>query len=700
MSYTVKIDGISIPLHDHAWAVTGGYTAPIQPFRVPNKIASDLLARKSGQEVDIQLDQTTVKRAILVGNSPSNEEWYQNLLFTDVRWYLTRKWMLLDANVKQRVGDNRLVGTSLEQAVVVPSVRYAPWSLNNGTPFDWASFANRSIDLARNVGPISIEWVVDQGSLSIESKTIEESTIDCPMPLGLAKAISAVPGRNIYTDLDGVIHVYDAVPGAEKSIIDRLRTLHLVGNGDMTWIDMSASRPADGYRVFTTPELEVRLDYNFGTGSVNADDPYLEPVFKVTDLTLNVPASSNYSYPARSVAMGSWITTAEAFEAWGAGGRLNRKLSNDIIRDGYLKGSLVQEYVYSTPPDPDLVWHRRIDMVMKYWRRAFRVNPKFWARVLRVSDPPVMAAVWDQATGTRARSPAFVNMSKRYEIRWLLANQTQTAFNDNTSYATSGLIASCKPQTAVVEWEDPDQGILTVMPDLRGGGFSEAAPSLIDGNEPNLDPAKNNRVIVDTWATRTLISESSFKLSTIISMTPAAPADTRRLYYVDVPLSDAAEALGVSDSLRATGPRQELRTHGATARIAWSDAQDDKDRILAFFGANGPDVAVSATDANLTARTLVAINHNDEVQPLSKAYAGCDLYLKLDHYEGRFSVPMNSELAPIGSVSEVVHRVTTATSRTTCIAGPLNPGSAPNPMDLLPKSAHDALLRIIAEEKS
>lgn len=690
----VTIEGLSFPLKNAEWRITSGVVAPLQRIRVPNAIAAQLMASFAGKETTITIDQTTIKRAILLGNGPANDLWDQLLVFTDPRWYWTRRWLVLDGNEKQRIGDTIVINGVAAPALVVPSVRYRPSTLNDGKPYDWDSFVKRALTLSQDVdGRTSIAWVIDEGGLPIGPMTIEEATTDAPMPTGLARALSQIPGRSLSCDLDGVIHVIDAVPGHEKKMIDALRSgFRGHAHGDMTWIDNTGIRPANGFRVFSTPELEVRLRYD-PTATVAPDDPFLEPVFQVPDLTLSVPAVTPYN--ARTVGMNSWILPAEAYPAWGKF-PLGFTLSDDAVREGYLTGGLELNFVYVSPGVADLPSARRIQTVRRCWRRFYRINPRFWSRVL--SARPVMSAIWDTSTGMRAASPVYVNAAKRYEVRWL-ANHGAMSFNDPVSYPTSGLVKDGLPQKCTLRFEDDEQGIVEIRPDTRDGTFSEMAPSQ-STSTASFDPSVSPLLQAATWSTLMLVPESQHKVMTIVSMIPAAPDDVRRLYYLDVSLADAAAALGITTTLSATGPRQELRTHGATARFAWGDDSVTSNAIVnGFFGANGPDAPLFNVDPPITARSITPINLESEIRPLSNAFAGAALYPMLDHYEGHLEVPMDPAISVIGSVTEVVHRLEMNRSVSIVQADPIRI-STPDPFQLLPASARKILLQLVSEARS
>jgi hypothetical protein len=702
MSYKTTIAGVSFPLKGLEWIISTGVIAPLQKIRVPNPIAAKLLSSFAGQEVTIVCDETVIQRAILLGNAPCDDIWDQYLVFSDVRFYWTRKWLLMDANEQRRIGDTIVIQGSSTTALVIPTVKYLPWSLNSNVPFTWDTYARRAMSLSAPVEDRApIVWVMDNGGLNISDKIIEAMSSDSPMPVGIARAITAIPGRTCYVDLSGIVHVSDAVPGHEEPLIDALRKMRLETQGDMTWLNNQGIRPADGYRVYFTPELEVRGTYD-SAASVSPDDPYLEPVYSLPDLTTNIPATGNY--PARTVGMNSWVTCNEAYRGWGpgspsaGGGSLPAlpALTDNWVADNFLTGGLYQNYVAYNPSSPDFVWARRVDRILEQFRRYYRFNPRFWARVL--SARTVMAAIWDTATGLRARSAVYVNCAKRYEWKSLIAADSSMSHNDNNSYPTNGLLASGKPQDAFVVFEDEDQGIIRILPDTRSGKFAEMAPSLTT-NTADLDPAKFPVAAVQqaSWSTLNLVPEAQHKVAVIISMIPAAPADVRRLFYYEVSLDNAAEYLGLTTTPSGTSVQQELRTQISNARFAWGDDQNTKNAIIeGYFGAN----SVSAPDVIAEKALITPINLYSEIIPLATACAASSLFPKLDHYEGNLEVPMDPAIVPVGSVDTVIHRVTPAPGdkcrSTTMVHAGATEFTTPDPIQLLPSSVRRIVLQLAA----
>lgn len=697
-TYVVKVDGKPCPFSDvgppFRWEVRGGVAAPIQAWELPKSLVSEIVKTKAGQELELELDGRTIRRVYVLGNAPSGDPQTELLVMTDVRWYLSRSWLVHDFNVRRRVGDRRLVGTGDEPAEVKPNVadvQYAGWSLDGATPYLYAKVLERvkkDVEGAAVAGAAAkITWTVDPTTFMGEDRIVEETSMDDPMPVGLARALGALPGRNLYVDDDGVMHVYDAIPGAEKQLVGQFEwklPRELEDHGSLAFVDMSASR-SPTYRVLFTPEVEIKITYDT-TRTWSVDDPYLENVLEVPDASLSVPASAASGRGARTVAHGTYITHAEAYEAWGAGGIFNTPLTDDIVRSGYL-GKLLEATYVNYFGQADAVWQRRIRAVRDSYRTLFRVNPKFWGRVL--SARAVRVKVVDDETGTRSASPVFANSAQKYSIRALVAGNTALGDNETTSYSET--VNSANPARAHLDIVDFDQGILGVSWRLDKSGIAvEVAPSAIE-EVPDYDPEKDPAFRVQTWSTRKLVA--THKLATILSLVPAGPNDMRRLCEVKVTVQEAMQALRIrgdiqSEQPESKGPETTLRVSGqrATRRYGWEDGQNARDALMGFFKGDSSDERTEPEAA------LEAMNEEETVA-LARAQAAAHVVQYLDHWEGELRVPVSSKakVRPLGSVSSVTYEVGKTFSRVLIRASHAPPQI--DPFALLPAGVRKVLAR-------
>lgn len=686
------------PFDDHQWEISMGFEALVQPWRVPAEIAAqvlDDLGSATGADREVTLtfgdpdNLTVVERVVVVGIAPADNIQRRRLLFSNVLWYFSRAWLELDWNPRRRVGDSRIVGSDLlTDETPVDDIAYAPWGINNGSAFTWTSLKDQVVAVlaAGGNGRPPVTFVTDDLSVTIDDEIVQEGSGSAPGTVVLAQAIESVPGASCFVDRTGVVHVCDALPGAEADTIEALSP-DLWGHGSIVFVDQSSLRPSGdtAWRVLVDYECEVRFTHNatsFGlwaydpgedTFADNGGDvtrwPLLFPVLQVTDASLEVPDS--YWGSARTVGQGTWLIQDEAFAAWGsvdlAGFGTLPQLTDDIVRKHWFGDSLQRYTIGGGIETFDPVWGGRINELMRCYRKFFKVNPAFWDRVRHVW--PTRAAIWDPKTGTRAPSPVYCNYNVMPLDHFVAANITLFGTNVDTSYPDepdSPFLGDANPSGFHVRIVDEELGIIAIERDIsKFPGHSRIAVSPTTGEVETTGDAGLNEAVLQELIPTTAEEEEdeAWKLAVILSCSPASPNDTGRLYMIPVSMTDAADTAGLDEGVNTAGyaPDIETRSRLADARIAWMDDDEDPSldnpdvatEIMSLFGVDDSGGEISADSPP----DLVPINLEQELQPLAKAIAAADLLTKLDHYEGELAVPANQDLVPIGSLTRVVHRL-------------------------------------------
>lgn len=704
--YVCKVNSTAIDLDEpHEWSLVAGAVAPVQSWLMAKEKAQELVANLGPglqREVTLTLgdplDPVVVKRVYVVGIGSADNPQQAYLLLADVRIYLGFQVFVLDANVRRRLGDVRLIGSGLVTSTLADDVGYSPWTINNGTAYKWNAFKNQALSIlaAPRHGRPTISWVTDSHSLSIQEQVIQETVTDGDGTAGLARAIESMPGVSTYVDIDGVLHVFDATPGAEKSFVESLPKA-LRNHGNLHLVDLSGIRPSV-WRILVNYALEVRYNYpKLTTGDELSHLGDLENVLQVTDRVLTIPAGPWGA--ARVVGQGTWISIEEAFAAWGGKkvGPFDYPALTDTIVANHWFGDALQRYcVGGGINSQDHTWIMRIQELMRCWRTYFRVNSKMWDRVRHWWS--VRAAVWDPVTGTRAPSPAYCNFNLTPLDNFVSSQINIFGVNVTTSYpVNSPDLAMGQPSGFDVEIVDEELMILAVRRDLsKFPGHSKLAPSpTIDGPTVTGDPGLNEAVLQKLQPLATSRTDSSgWNFSTVLTCAPASPNDQRRLYEVVVHLSDAIAALGgMQTTPKCHAPDQEMRTHLVEARVAWQDDDTTSRAILTTFGQSeageiGPDDPV---------RTLTPINLDQELEPMAKAMAAADLVSKLDHYEGSLAVPMHKKIVPLGSIDRVTHKV--EKNRAVSVIHAKGAGVKWDALDFLPASARAYVLKEIQTQR-
>lgn len=720
LSY-VDIAGTLLPLGydpSHFWDVTAGYTSPVREWVVHKDVAAavvTMLGTKTGADREVSLfygdplDALSVDRVIFLGVCAARNPQKRTLLFADVRWYFTRAILLMDINETRRVGETHLIGDGLVATPdVAVTVKYTSYTTTGSppAPYTWEVSKEqvlKYLTLARHGRPLLLYTTDTRQPTSpvIAPQVLQNTASDGFGYMGLARAIEAIPGAGIYVDTTGIIHVYDATPGAEIATINTLPK-SLMGYGDVVLMDMSNLRPvpsSHSWRVYVDLEIEMVLKYDI-TQTVSANYPYLTPVLQVTDIKLTIPAGpwgpGGAMVAARDVGQGTWISQDEAFAAWGGGQFFAQglpQLTDDIVARNWWSGSLLN-YSYNATGVRDPVWAMRIGELLRCYRTVFRVNPGFWDRIRHAWA--VRAAIWDSATGQRAPSPVYSNYATIPVER--LAAAVWTYFSDNvlTSYPVSGNISGGQPSGFRVNLYDEELGIIEIDRSnaARFPGQQAIAPSpVIDTKRAQLIGGVDGTFPQEA-AKQQLIPASQWKLATVLSLSPGSPNDLRRCFEIQVSMLDALVTAGLPADTPMTGyaPDQEVRSQLVDARVPYID-----ENLTINLQALGALDAVDDIGSDDPVTALVPINRSSELKPLANAIAAAQLLSWLDHYEGSKTIAMTSasqQLAPLGSIDRVIHKVSAARATTTIHCTPK--ATTVRAVDLLSGPARNFILKQIA----
>lgn len=714
MTYIAKINSIAIPFDSHEWKIEPGFIAPIQAWVVPKEIATSILQGLTiGADREVTLtfgdeaSPVTVRRVYVVGSAPHDNPQKVNLLLADVRIYLGFAVFIVDVNVRRRLGETRLLGADLVTASLAEDVGYKPWTIKKDKAFRWTDVSDRALAYlaAPKHGRAYFSFVTDAMSLSgIPSQIVEETVTDGEAPVGLARAIESVPGAGLYPDLNGVLHVYDATPGAERTMVEALpKTLWRMG--DLQLVDRSGLRP-NFWRLYVDYAIEVRFNFP----SVSSDDAThlgglgdLVNVLQVTDRLLDIPAGP--WGPARKVGQGTWISLDEAFAAWQGrtvGPFSLPKLSDTIVANHWFGDALQRYAIGGSLTTIDPIWSRRIQELMRRFRTTFRVNSKMWDRVRHWKATRV--GVWDPVTGTRAASPVYSNFHYMQLDNFVSEKINVFGLNVLNSYPDGdGKLASGAPSGFELSVDDEELMIFSIVRNTnKFPGHTQIAPSPVqEGMTTTGDDGLNEAVLqkLQPLAASRNPGPGTWQFSTILTCTPASPNDLRRCYEVITPLSEAIDYLGgLTDPPSCKGPDREMRSHLAEARVLWVDDPSsgapwvNKDIFSAFGRNDDGDIVFLDPVQNLT-----PLNLETELKPLGRALAAADLVEKLDHYVGKLTVPMSSSIVPIGSVNSITHKVMDNRAVTEIRTGMSPPKY--NAMDFLPASARKFILQEIQKNR-
>lgn len=605
----------------------------------------------------------TAAGVYVVDESPTTDPSMTAFVVADKRWLWTRRHVLRRYNVRRRTGNRRLLteGFPVEIPGDVADVGFESATLIDGvTP--WTAR-----DAVLDVVTVVDGEEPDTSGLPLRQVPIEGVEIDDDGAAAIGRILDYMPGAAVYVGIDGRTRFLDetARTGAENLL--RRFGAPVAGAGLAATVDYAAIRPAWVDVLFTIEqELKFTSREEGGAYATRGDkSKYLENVLPVPDLTLAVGG--------RTVTRGTYITFDEAFTAWGipqfagAGpavpGSAPPALSHSIVRQLWMGGRLEALYAEVGKLVPDADWAARVRAVRQHYRQTYRISPYWMARIRSLSAERV--AVIDPENGVRA--PAFVTADYAYQPgvrgRWIDRNKQGIVINVR---AFSENLATAKQAPADVSIVDGQLGILHLSYSTDAlGVWEEVWPCRFEDPIPQADFGRGVQSAVTTdgavyEGAAPAILSASHRVAVVITAVPSAPNSNDQLFRVRVTPTDATK---VGPPVAASsGPGWAVRVGPgvATARFAWSDAQDGL--IDKMFGAGpiapkrGQQPTYEAGDGLKGAGLLV---DGRELDNVARAVAA-SLYSQMpDRVVGQVAGPMDPGISPVGNATAVVHSLGT-----------------------------------------
>ena len=602
----------------------------------------------------------------------------ETLLVADRRWLwrtlvVERRYNVRRPTPQKRWIDGALVELGFFQAGRVESdLTHERITLDNGVPYT----AERALQdvLAHLCGA---------GGFVISARprfqgVIQDTELHDQGPSAMQRILAEVPGIQPYAHPDGRVHLLDVFDGSDRAAFAAHASTPLAGSWSVQDRSVSISR-----RFFCgfEREHEIRFDYverdataldSATRQTPGREEPTIDNVAPITDPTLSVGGVS--------LAMGTWQRILEdLIPAWTAATSIPAafQLTQAKILRFYLAGlSPIYAYYRRVPGTEDPLLARRVSSIQEHFRRTFRISQQWMDKLRFVAAR--RASIVSQETGARARADAFFDYVVKPTLLDL-ANRGQVRIGAQvTGFAT--LLKDSSPAPADVQVIDPLVGIIRITPRVSLTGTDlMIAPGTLDGPFPEADAAARfvlwNQVPLST----------NFRLSVVLTGSPSVPNDETRLWWQEVSLEDAANALGAPVP-SATGPDRQILCGDSIARFAWLDsrAADIKESI--WTGKRPPeDLLVN----------------QQEVRDQAVAQAARVLSPLLPRVVGRAQVPLDGSIVPAGNLQRVTHGVSvtgagTATAWTT-MSAPSQPAQAPSGLSLLPARTRKIVARLIEE---
>lgn len=569
-----------------------------------------------------------------------------------------------------------------QAAETVADVTYRRATLRFGQP--WTALEVLEDVLAELCGADG--YVIEQSAAFSAQAPIRDLELSDPGPQALSRVLAHIPGVTVCPDKNGVIRVFSTLDQSEIAVASGAG-LPLAGSGMWRVVDRSLVRPAK-IRVYLSREQEVRFDLDLGSSFPRGKQPpWLENVIQVSDKTFELA-------DGREVAAGSWITFVEFFAALASGKNTSTNgaganpvavpggLTEDLVRAYSLAGLnyISRRFIFAKGTF-DQVWAGRFAAVATHWRRSFRIAPQ-WADRMRTVVAR-RAVVTDAEAAKRAPAPVYTDFVLKPHLRTLFDSP------DALGFQVLGWAADLKDATVApvnVEVVNAGAGIIRLVPkpDLFGV-YEDIQLGQLSSPAPAASAADVRALWVGSSKGGAIGLKADFKLSAILSMTPASPNNEGRLHVEEVGIAEAVELLGQPAPTSSKGPVFETMTRLESARFAWRD--DFRSEILdaVFDGGELP-------------RSLLA--NEETVRDVAKAQAARVASHFLDRAEGSFAVTLNPAVQPTGNLQAVTHsfgldgrgRTTYKTQLT------MPPASAAIRVDsLLPESTRRILLHLVQE---
>jgi hypothetical protein len=658
-----------------SWGLTSGTVPYTAVFELTKQRAEQIFeAQKSAEfpddgpgplTLEIEAEgkpKLTVGGLSVLVKTTGTSPYTASILVSDVRYKWQRVGVFREYNVRRESGERRILPASekLEDitdptagalARVVNDIWYAPWSLKREPGAIEGTEPYTARDVAEDIleavtGGIG-GWEI-RGEISA-ALPIENILVSGNGATAIATLLRLLPGWNVYVDREGRTILYNTLDQTERDVVENKRRIQ-VGSGYWAEADRSQQRPYR-VRVLFERQIELRFDYNEDSQNPSqtkgADDLRMDNVLSMPDLTYTgtkVYTRGEYApigdYGGGFGILSEWQLTADDLN-----GNEILRLSQQTLRDTYMPGFRRLLDIFGLDPsgEPNPVNARRVGSILRSWRKQFQIRRQWVDRMRRWWDYRV--AIVDTERGTRAPSEAYMDYTIRPSWRAIVkeaGGPKQRAWEVD-GYADS--LTGATPAPFRVRQVDESQGVFTVSPASDPWGEAQAfIPGKLE-TIPTFDLREINKLktaagVQARWDAVSL--SSAFKLSVIVTASPAAPNNDGRFHEYIVNSWEAARTLDIVDVGESSGPEWTVYIGASlmTAKYAWADAEAKTIKDAFQKGGALPD--------------SLLLNPK-EVQAVAEAAAARIYSGMLDRPEGFFGVDLDPSAEPTGNMGNVQH---------------------------------------------
>ena len=611
-----------------AWRFVGG----VAPFTTTFSVHKDnweRLKSQVGQPLNLKITDsrgvvTSVNQVYILHEAPSDSPHRVAFVVADKRWRWPYKLVARDYNMPRKTGDRTAKQSGpVETQVVVDDYDYLPYSLRGDQGTKWTSreLVEDVLDILHDdpgvIGYNVESWPIkdtggsDTGDFSVQGVTLRDSG-----DVALSRALSYVPGADVYVDADGRTVVYDATD------LDGLRTYYqslpvsTYAGEKPAWIDRKAIRPSKVV-VHYQREVEVLLDYEDDYGEVTSatsrNAPYVENVGVTVDPETEIsnefdPESGLYL--RKTVPAGTYIEMKELLAAWdNLRPEGSAPWTFDTIKTHWLKGDL-ESVLGARGMDLDKEGNvaMRVQSLRQHFRQTFRINRRYMQRVrslraVRVGllDPVTgaraPAAVWGQATMVPSTKGKYMARRGTADPAQLKYYRPVDVFSD--AAAAGEPVIDLPPSPVRVNIVDDELGVFrtdwVVSP---YGTVDSYIPCLLASiKDPNGVSASRDLTQQETEpmgpamqiesGTNSIFLADRHRMKVLLTMVPSAPNNERQFHREEVEARDVAAVFRREFRIKdGDGPELHVFVSPgeATARFALEDATQATETVQTLFG--------------------------------------------------------------------------------------------------------------------
>ena len=612
------------------------------------------LKQKVGEDVDLIVSNgsgstQTVRELTILHTVASDSPNRVSFLVADRRWKWSYKMIVRDYNIPRKTGD-RVANNGvrpIENQVVVDQYDFRPHSLKEDGKRWEAEDVIRDIleqldgDSEKKgkgkAGPTSggkggllknsgYRWVIEKfpirpnltqdGAYSIQNIVLRDQG-----DAALARALSFMPGADVYVDTDGFTRLFDSTD------LERMEQYFkdlppATWDGDRaSFIDRNAIRPSED-RVHYQREVEVVFDYSDDyTSNTSADpirnSPFLENVIPTVDPVTTILGewdSETNTRTTKKVPPGTWVTVKtwleamdavkpEGSPAWTFDNFAMLWLAGDM--EGAFSGALLRG---SAKKETGSV-SQRINAFRQHFRQTFRISRRFTERVRDIRN--VRVGVLDPVTGARAPAAVWGQATviptvkgKHFTAR--RDKEAAAVFRQIDNLPTGGQhINDAVPSPARIVVKDVDLGIFSVQWVMDPYGLAQAyIPSHLKGPQNQdaqvwRDLSQQGKVPMSPGAiqhgrggTDSIFLAPKMEMKVMLTIVPSAPNNKTQMHVVTVKAKDIKDVFrtefriqdGKGPVLNVFIPPGEI-----TARFAWEDDVVAPQTLERLLGLNTDD---------------------------------------------------------------------------------------------------------------